>query len=48
MLELFIDGANNKASSDPAKLAGDTHTQSIVAEAAAKLDAIRNCDVQKL
>jgi len=30
MLELFIDGANNKASSDPAKLAGDTHTQSIV------------------
>ena len=27
MLELFIDGANNKASSDPSKLAGDTHTQ---------------------
>ena len=27
MLELFIEGANNKASSDPAKLAGDTHTQ---------------------
>ena len=25
MLELFIEGANNKASSDPAKLAGDTH-----------------------
>ena len=50
MLELFIDGANNKASSDPSKLAGDTHTQTIVAEAAAKLDAIetvmfRNYDV---
>jgi 3-hydroxy-9,10-secoandrosta-1,3,5(10)-triene-9,17-dione monooxygenase len=50
MLELFIDGANNKASSDPAKLAGDTHTQTIVAEAAAKLDALetvmfRNYDV---
>ena len=27
MLELFIEGANNKASSDPAKLAGDTYTQ---------------------
>ena len=40
MLELFIEGANNKASSDPSKLAGDTHTQSIVAEASAKLDAI--------
>ncbi len=50
MLELFIDGANNKASSDPAKLAGDTHTQTIVAEAAAKLDSLetvmfRNYDV---
>ena len=40
MLELFVDGANNKASSD-IQLAGDTHTQTIVAEAAAKLDAIR-------
>ena len=50
MLELFIEGANNKASSDPSKLAGDTHTQSIVAEASAKLDAMetvmfRNYDV---
>ena len=50
MLELFIEGANNKASSDPSKLAGDTHTQSIVAEASAKLDALetvmfRNYDV---
>jgi 3-hydroxy-9,10-secoandrosta-1,3,5(10)-triene-9,17-dione monooxygenase len=50
MLELFIDGANNKASSDPAKLAGDTHTQSLVAEASAQIDALetvmfRNYDV---
>ena len=50
MLELFIEGANNKASSDPAKLAGDTHTQTLVADAHAELDAIetvmfRNYDV---
>ena len=48
MLELFIEGANNKASSDPAKLA--YHTQTLVADAHAELDAIetvmfRNYDV---
>ena len=47
---LFIEGANNKASSDPSKLAGDTHSQALVADAHAELDAIetimfRNYDV---
>ena len=50
MLELFIEGANNKASSDPSKLAGDTHSQALVADAAVELDSIetimfRNYDV---
>ena len=43
MLELFIEGTNNKASSDPAKLAGDTHTQTLVADAHAELDTEQSC-----
>ena len=38
MLELFIEGANSKAASDPAKLSGDTHTQSLIAEASSQID----------
>ena len=38
MLELFIEGANSKASSDPAKLSGDTHTQTLIAETSSQID----------
>ena len=49
-LREFIHGANNKSSSDPSKLAGDTNTQELIANAASEIDALetimfRNLDV---
>ena len=50
MLQEFITGANNKSSSDPSKLAGDTNTQTLIADAAVQIDELetilyRNFDV---
>jgi 3-hydroxy-9,10-secoandrosta-1,3,5(10)-triene-9,17-dione monooxygenase len=42
-LRLFIDGCQNRSSNDPTKLAGDTHTQEIIARAElgiAEIDAL--------
>lgn len=40
MLGLFIEGAKSKASSDPAKLAADPHTQAVIAETANTIDEL--------
>lgn len=50
LLQEFINGANNKSSSDPSKLSGDTNTQTLIADAAVQIDELetilyRNFDV---
>jgi len=38
MLRLFTEGAKSKASSDPAKLAADPHTQAVISQTANTID----------
>ncbi len=50
-LALYMDGALNKSSSDPAKLAGDSATQSLVAETSTaihELESVLHCNFQEM